>query len=186
MDWRIQYCKDVNCSLMYLFIFSNNSWRRQYTLFKLFNWRMIAFQCCVGFCHTIMRISHKCVCVCVCVSACAYIYSLRLDPLSQLLSHPSRWSLSARLGTLCCIAASHQLSVLHVIVYICQCYSLNLSHPLLPLLCPQVHSPCPHLPSFPANSFISTIFPDFTSVQSVQSVQSRWSSRLLPCPGYCK
>ena len=34
---------------------------------------------------------------------------------------------SARLGSLCYIAASHQLSVLHMIVYICQCYFLRSS-----------------------------------------------------------
>ena len=45
-----------------------------------------------------------------------------------------------------------------MIVYLHQCYPLNLSHPLLLPLCPQV---CPlhlNLCSFPANRFISTIF----------------------------
>ena len=35
-------------------------------------------------------------------------------------SHLSRSSQSTRLGSLCCIATSHQLSILHKIVYICQ------------------------------------------------------------------
>ena len=70
-----------------------------------------------------------------------YIYSpslLSLPPNS--LSHPSRSSQITRLGFLCYTASSHCLSILHIIVYICQCYFLNLSHPYLPLLCPQVHS----------------------------------------------
>ena len=45
--------------------------------FFIFNWKIIALQCCIGFgfCPTTMRISHKhiyiyvCVCVCVCVSS---------------------------------------------------------------------------------------------------------------------
>ena len=48
-----------------------------------------------------------------------YIYShisslLRLPP---SLSHPSRWSQSTKLISLCYVAASHQLSVLHLVVY---------------------------------------------------------------------
>ena len=51
-------------------------------------------------------------------------------PLS--LSHPSRWSQSTQLISLCDAAASHQLSVLHLVVYICQCYSLISSQLTLP------------------------------------------------------
>ena len=40
------------------------------------------------------------------------------------------------------------------------CYSPNSSHPLLPLLCPQVCSLCLLLYCCPANRFISTIFLD--------------------------
>ena len=47
-------------------------------------------------------------------------------------------------------------SYLHTLAYICWCYSLNLLHALLPLLCPQIHSPCLCLYSCPANKFIST------------------------------
>ena len=35
------------------------------------------------------------------------------------------------------IAASHYLFILHMIEYVCQHYFLNLSYPLLPLLCPR-------------------------------------------------
>ena len=38
-----------------------------------------------------------------------------------------------------------------MVVYICQRYSLNSSHPLLPPLCPQVPSLCLRLYSRPAN-----------------------------------
>ena len=46
-------------------------------------------------------------------------------------------------------------------IYIYQCYSPILSHPLLPSLYPQIHSLCLHLYSCPANRFISTIFSRF-------------------------
>ena len=80
-----------------------------------FIWRIIALQWCVGFCHITTWISHNhlyicvCVCVCVCVSA-------PLKPPSPLLLHPSRSSQSTSLGSLCCAAALHQLSVSHMVV----------------------------------------------------------------------
>ena len=37
---------------------------------------------------------------------------------------------------------SHWLSILHMVIYMFQCYSLKSSHPLLPLLCPKVCSLC--------------------------------------------
>ena len=54
-------------------------------------------------------------------------------------SHPSRSSQSNELSYLCYTATSHWLSVLHMVVYICQCQSLSWFPPLLTLLCPQVH-----------------------------------------------
>ena len=48
------------------------------------------------------------------------------------LSHPSRWSQSTELISLCYAAASHQLSILRLVVYICPCHSLissQLTHP---------------------------------------------------------
>ena len=76
-------------------------------------------------------------------------------------------SQSPKLSPLCCAAASHQPPllhqvsciadrrftvwatredpILHMVMHISQCYSLNLSHPLLPLLSPQVHSLRLHL-----------------------------------------
>ena len=55
--------------------------------------------------------------ICICMS-----------PLERA-SHPS--SQSTKLSSLCCTAASHWLSVLHMGVCICQCYSLNSLHHLL-------------------------------------------------------
>ena len=88
------------------------------------------------------------------------MYPLQFEPPSYppSPSNPSRSSQSDRLGSLCYITVSHQLSNLHMIGYICQCYSLDSSHPLLFPLCPE---DCPlhlHLYSCPSNMFISTIF----------------------------
>ena len=56
-------------------------------------------------------------------------------PLPPSLSHPSRWSQSTELTSLCYAAVSHQLSILHMVVYICQCYSLTSSQIIFPPLC---------------------------------------------------
>ena len=72
-----------------------------------FNWRKLTLQCWVGFCHTTMRISHN----------YTYIPSLlSLPPLPPSLT--SRPSQSTWLGSLCFTATSHQLFILHMIVYI--------------------------------------------------------------------
>ena len=65
---------------------------------------------------------------------------------------------SARLCSLCYAAASHQLSILHMIVYTCQCYFLHSVNSLFPLLYPQVCYLHFLLHSCPANRFTSTIF----------------------------
>ena len=58
-----------------------------------FNWRIIALQCCAGFCHTTMWINHKYVYI--------YIYSsfLNLPPIHSP-SHSSRSSQSTGLSSL--------------------------------------------------------------------------------------
>ena len=71
-----------------------------------------------------------------------YIYPhisslLCLSPIS--LSYPSRWSQSTELISLCYVAASHQLSILHLVVYICPCHSLT--SPQLNLRLPVSSSP---------------------------------------------
>ena len=87
--------------------------------FFFFNWRIIALQCCVGFCCATMWISHKCTCI---------LSLLSLPP----LTNPSKLSQSTGLSSLCYVAISHWLSVLHMVIYMFQCYSLNWSHLLLP------------------------------------------------------
>ena len=90
-----------------------------------FYWRIIALQCCVGFCHTTTWISHKYV----------YVPSFFVSLLCpQPPSHPSRSSQSTKLIFLCSAAASHWVSMLHIVLYIHQRYSLNFSHPFLSLV----------------------------------------------------
>ena len=127
-----------------------------------------------------------CVCVCVFVCVCDFLkicfvmggrllYNVGFFCIRMHISHnyttitsilstpplpppyPSWPSQSARLGSLCSTAASHQLSVLHMAVYMCRCYFLHACRPLLPLLCPQVHCLRLCLHSFPADRFIYTI-----------------------------
>ena len=50
---------------------------------------------------------------------------LRLSP--TLPIPPSRWAQITELISLCYAAASHQLSISHLVVYICPCHSLTLS-----------------------------------------------------------
>ena len=91
-----------------------------FLLLFFFNWRKIALRCFVGFCRTAMWISYK------------YTHIptlLSLPPPGP--SCPSRSSQSARLGSVCYTAASHQFSALHVGVHLCWCYFLHLSWPLL-------------------------------------------------------
>ena len=62
-----------------------------------------------------------------------HISSLLAPPsLPPSLSHPSSWSQSTELISLCYATALHQLSILHLVVYICPCHSLTLSHLTLP------------------------------------------------------
>ena len=56
------------------------------------------------------------------------------------LSHPSRSSQSAMLGSRFHTVTSHQLSILHMVVWKSQCYFLHSPDSLLPPLCAQVCS----------------------------------------------
>ena len=77
-----------------------------------------------------------------------YIY---IPSLLHFLPTPSPYSIQvitehrAELSCLCHTPGSCQLSILHMVVYLCQIESPNSSHPLFPPLCPHVPSLCLHL-----------------------------------------
>ena len=101
------------------------------------------FQYCGGLCHTSVWISYNYICI------------------SSILSLPTPNSTPPghhRVpGWLLVLYISFpELFVSHTAVDVCQCYFLSSSH----VLCPQVHSLCLCLCSFPAHRFISTIFLD--------------------------
>ena len=73
-----------------------------------------------------------------------------------LLPHPSRLFHSTELSS--SVIEQLPLTVSHMVECVCQCCSLNLSHPFLPPLCSQVCSLLLCLYSCSANRFISTIF----------------------------
>ena len=127
-----------------------------YVFLYCFNWRKIVLKCCVGFCCT-TSISHK----------DTYILSLlSLPPLHPLMSQ------SARLDSLCYIATSQQLSILHMRVYKWQCYFFNSFHPLLPTRCPQVHPLHVHINSV---QFSYSAMPDSLQCYGTQHARP-------PCP----
>ena len=66
-----------------------------------------------------------------------YIHPLLSLPPILTPSQPSRLSQSTSSSSLCYTASSHQLPISHMVTYLCQCYSLNLSPPPI---CPQVCS----------------------------------------------
>ena len=108
--------------LFYLFIYCIKCMNLFfYNLF--FNWRKIVLQYCVGFCHTTIQFSHNFWYMYIYQKL--YIY-ISLPPESPSPHPPSlKSSQSARLAFLSYIATSHQLSILHMVVYICQCYFLH-------------------------------------------------------------
>ena len=92
--------------------------------FLNFTRRIIALQYCVGFCHTSTWISHR------------YTYAPPLDSLlSPIPSYPPMLSHSTCFD-LHHAANFHWLPILHMVIYMFPRYSLSLSYPLLPLLCP--------------------------------------------------
>ena len=103
-----------------------------------------------------------------------------LPPTPPLWWPPSRSSQTTKLSSLCNTAASHWLSTLHMVVYICQCYSLSFSRPLIPHLCSHVGSLHLYLYSYPAKRFISTIFLDSIYMCSDQISRSVVSDSLRP------
>ena len=97
--------------------------------FIYFNWRIITLQYCGGFCHTSTWISYGC----TCVPPSWTPLELLSPPLpSILLECSTALALSALLHA----SNLHWSTILHMVTYMFQCYSLKSSHPhLLP------HSP---------------------------------------------
>ena len=107
------------------------SWTRlsNWTEVIYFNWRLITWQYCSGFCYTLTWISHECKCV-------PHpepppnsfpIPSLRVIPVHQ------SWALSHALNL-------DWQSVSHMVIHLFQCYSLKSSHPRLLPQSPTVFS----------------------------------------------
>ena len=67
---------------------------------------------------------------------CMYASPLPLEPASHPPSLPARSSQSNRLSSLCYTVSPHELSILHMVVCVFQCYSHNSFHPFLPPIMP--------------------------------------------------
>ena len=90
-------------------------------VYLFFNWRKIALQCCVGFCHTTQYNAAQ---------PLLLVYHFRLSLPLFLASHPPRSSQSPRLGSLLYAATSHQLSLLYTVMYV-NWTELNVCMPML-------------------------------------------------------
>ena len=91
-------------------------------------------------------------------------YMWPLPPLSPLPTPspppPTRLSRSTTFGSPRYTSIAHWLSLLHMVIYMFQCYSLKSSHPLLLPLCSKVGSLCLCLLRCPAHRIIGTILLD--------------------------
>ena len=130
----------------------------------IFNWRIIALQCCVGFCHTSMWIRYIYIYIYIYIYMYVCIYVSMNLPATP--SHPSRLSQSPHLSSLEPYSKV-PLAVLFTYGGVCfhatlSIHPLHSSHLLLPWTPtpphPQICSLCLHLHCCPANRFISTIF----------------------------
>ena len=97
----------------------------------IFNWRIITLQYCDDFCHTSTWISHRYTCVPPHPECLFY-----LPPHPIPLGCPRALALGALLHVL----NLPWSSILHMMIYMFQCYSLKESHPCLLPLSPKVCS----------------------------------------------
>ena len=104
---------------------------KKLNLFIYFNWRTIPSQLCGGPCHTSTWISHRHTCV-----------PLYPKSPSHLPPHPIPLGCSRAPALSVLLHASnlHWSSILHMVIYMFQCYSLKSSHPHFLLHSPTVCS----------------------------------------------
>ena len=114
-----QICQKMKQSFTFFFFFVS-----------YFNWRLIALQYCGGFCHILTWISHGWTCV-----PSSWTPS-HLPPHPMPLGCPRALALSALLHAL----NLHWSFILHMIIYMFQCYSLKSSNPHLLSHSPKVRS----------------------------------------------
>ena len=122
----------------------------------IFNWRKLLYNI-VLVSYITMHQPQVCICS-------THPLPRLLEPPSHLPAHhspASGLSQSTSLSSLHHTAYSHWLSILHMVMYMFQCDSLNPSLLLLPL-CSQVNLLCLYLHCCSANTFIGTIFLDST------------------------
>ena len=108
-------------------LFSHFDFSITFLFFKHLYWSIIALQCCVSCCSITKWISYMYTYIPISPPSCI--------SLPHSISHPSRWTQSTELISLCYAAASHQLAILHLVLYICPCHSLTSSQLTLPPPC---------------------------------------------------
>ena len=122
-DWRVMIpWRKIQPLLLNLYP-CGHSFLGDFICFNYFNWRLITLQYWGGFCHTSTWISHRCTCV----------------PHTELPSQhpphciPLSFPRAPALSALFHAPNLHWSSILHMVIYMFQSYSLKSSHPhLLP------------------------------------------------------
>ena len=89
-------------------------------LYIYFNWRIVTLQYCHSICHTSVWISHRHTCVPSVLNLPSASFPI---PSFQVVRVPA-------LDALHHTSNSHWSSILHMLMYMFQCYSLKSSHPL--------------------------------------------------------